>query len=326
MRRRDFIVIFGFSAIAQPAIVQARGLVERPLVAVLMPVSQAAASVWSEGLQRGLRELGYVEGRDVDIVYRYSDGDNSRLPALAEDLVRLGPRVVVTSSMLSTFAVKQATETIPIVSATLTDPIGFGLAKSDARPGGQVTGILFTLDTLPGKQIEIALEAVSGVATLGMLVNTNNLAVQIPRRNAMAAAALGVKPVPVDVRDASGLDAAFQVLAHAGVGLVFVLPDPLFVSERRRIAALAIEAHLPTLFALREHVQEGGLLSYGIDVSEGFRRVASFVDKILKGAKPGDLPIELPTKFELVINLKTAKALGLTVPQVLLATADEVIE
>ena len=130
MRRRDFIVIFGFTAIAQPAIVQAQGPVERPLVAVLMPVSQAAASVWSEGLQRGLRELGYVEGRDVDIVYRYSDGDNARLPALAEDLVRLGPRVFVTSSMLSTFAVKQATETIPIVSATLTDPIGFGLAKA----------------------------------------------------------------------------------------------------------------------------------------------------------------------------------------------------
>jgi putative tryptophan/tyrosine transport system substrate-binding protein len=300
MRRRDFIVIFGFAAIAQPAIVQAQGAVKRPLVGVLMPVSQAAASVWSDRLQRGLRELGYVEGRDVDIVYRYSDGDHARLPALAEDLVRLGPRVVVTGSMLSTFAVKQATETIPIICATLTDPIGFGLATTDARPGGQVTGILFTLDTLPGKQIEMALEAVSGVATLGMLVNTKNLGAQIPRRNAMAAAAtLGIKPVLVDVRDADGLDAAFQVLAHAGVGLVFVLPDPLFVSERRRIAALAIEAHLPTLFALREHVQEGGLLSYGIDVSDGFRRVASFVDKILKGAKPGDLPIELPTKFEL---------------------------
>jgi putative tryptophan/tyrosine transport system substrate-binding protein len=327
MRRRDFIVIFGFAAIVQPAIVQAQGSVKRPLVGVLMPVSQAAASVWSDRLQRGLRELGYVEGRDVDIVYRYSDGDHARLPALAEDLVRLGPRVVVTGSMLSTFAVKQATETIPIICATLTDPIGFGLATTDARPGGQVTGILFTLDTLPGKQIEMALEAVSGVATLGMLVNTKNLAAQIPRRDAMAAAAtLGIKPVLVDVRDADGLDAAFQVLAHAGVGLVFVLPDPLFVSERRRIAALAIEAHLPTLFALREHVQEGGLLSYGIDVSEGFRRVASFVDKILKGAKPGDLPIELPTKFELVINLKTAKALGITVPATLLARADEVIE
>ena len=228
---------------------------------------------------------------------------------------------------VGTFAVKQATETIPIICATLTDPIGFGLATTDARPGGQVTGILFTLDTLPGKQIEMALEAVSGVATLGMLVNTKNLAAQIPRRDAIAAAAtLGIKPVLVDVRDADGLDAAFQVLAHAGVGLVFVLPDPLFVSERRRIAALASEAHLPTLFALREHVQEGGLLSYGIDVSEGFRRVASFVDKILKGAKPGDLPIELPTKFELVINLKTAKALGITVPATLLARADEVIE
>jgi ABC-type uncharacterized transport system substrate-binding protein len=184
MRRRDFIVIFGFAAIAQPAIVQAQGSVKRPLVGVLIPLSQAAASVWSASLQRGLRELGYVEGRDVDIVYRYSDGDNARLPALAEDLVRLGPRVIVAGSMMSTFAVKQATETIPIVCATLNDPIGLGLATTDARPGGQVTGILFTLDTLPGKQIEIALEAVSGVATLGMLVNTSNLAFQMPRRNA----------------------------------------------------------------------------------------------------------------------------------------------
>ena len=167
MRRRDFIVIFGFAAIAQPAVVQAQGLAKRPLVAVLMPVSQAAASVWLASLQRGLRELGYVEGRDVDIVYRYSDGDHALLPALAEDLVRLGPRVVVTGSMLSTFAVKQATETIPIICATLTDPIGFGLATTDARPGGQVTGILFTLDTLPGKQIEMALERSVALPRLG---------------------------------------------------------------------------------------------------------------------------------------------------------------
>ena len=280
-----------------------------------------------ESLRHGLRDLGYIEGKNIDMALRYADGDYTRLPALAEELVRLAPRVIVTDVRLSTLEAKKASSTIPIVSPFLTDPTGLGLATSDARPGGQVTGILFTLDSLPGKQLEIALEIVPGAKKIGVLSNATNPAQAIPRRNTEAgAAALAIKLVSAEVHGPGDLDAAFQTLAGERVDFVSVFPDSLLLIERRRIASLAIGAKLPTLFAFREHVEVGGLLSYGVDARESYRRAATYVDRILKGAKPADLPIELPTKLQLVINLKTANTLGLTIPPSLLARADEVIE
>jgi putative ABC transport system substrate-binding protein len=244
-----------------------------------------------------------------------------------DELVRLKPDVVVASNTQLAIAMRQATAAIPIVAATVTDPVGFGLVASHARPGGNVTGMLSTLDTLPEKQLALAAEIVRGTVKMGMLLNPGFQAHAIQRKGAEAAAAgLVIKLVPVEVRLPDDLDAAFQSLARERCDSVLVLQDPMFLTERRRIAMVAIAARLPTMFGFREHVEAGGLMSYGIDLRTNFRRVADYVDKILKGTKPADLPVELSTKFELVVNLKTAKAIGLTIPESFLLRADEVIE
>jgi putative ABC transport system substrate-binding protein len=198
---------------------------------------------------------------------------------------------------------------------------------STARPGGQVTGILSTLDSLPGEQLQLALELLPGASRIGLLVNVSNPAHAVFRRNAEAASAsFARKLVPVEVRVPDDLDAAFEAMVRERVDLGLVLPDAMFLSWRRRIAALATAARLPTMYGFHEHVEDGGLMSYGIDLRESWRRGAIYVDKILKGAKPGDLPVELPTKLELVINMKTAKALGITIPPLIWERADDIIE
>ena len=250
------------------------------------------------------------------------------LPGLAEELVHLEPKVILATSVLSTRAVLQATAAIPIVNPVLVEPVVFGFAANDARPGGQVTGILTSLDTLPGKQLEIGLEAIPGVNKVGFLNDATNpaLAAGVTPPVEAAAASLKIKLIHSDIYSADDLDAALQSLSREHVGLVFVPQSPLFFTERSRIAALAIAAHLPTLYGFRQHVEAGGLISYNINTRENFRRAATFIDRIMKGTKPGDLPIELPTKLEFVINLKTAKTLGITIPPALLVRADEVIE
>jgi putative ABC transport system substrate-binding protein len=274
-----------------------------------------------------MQEIGYVEGRDIDIVTRYAEGDLTRAPALAADLIRQNPAVFVTGYYGATRAIMEATAAIPIVNPTIVDPIGFGLVQSQARPGGQITGILVSLDTLLGKQLELLLEAVSGAKRIGTLVNVNNPSNVVHWRNTEAAATtLGVKLLPFDVRLPADIDDAFQRFEQERVEAVLVATETMALNERKRIATLAAAARLPAIYGYREHVEDGGLMSYGIVLRESWRRAAAFVDKILKGAKPGDLAVELPTKFELVINLKTAKALGLTIPPTLLARADEVIE
>jgi putative ABC transport system substrate-binding protein len=279
------------------------------------------------GFAQRLQELGYVVGRDVDIVYRYADGDLARLPMLADELVRLKPDVLVAFSTQAAIAASQATAAIPIVAANVTDPVAFGLVASHARPGGNVTGTLATLDTLPEKQLALAAEVVPRAVKVGMLLNVGFQAHAVQRKGAEgAAAALAIKLMPVEVRLPDDLDAAFRSLARERVDGVLVLQDPMFLTERRRIAMLAIAARLPTMFGFREHVEAGGLMSYGIDLRANFRRAADYLDKILKGTKPSDLPVELPTKFELVVNLKTAKTIGLTIPESFLLRADEVIE
>ncbi len=327
MRRRDFIAGIAGLAAAWPLAARAQVSTKRPLVAVVVGTSSAMASRAVTGFAQRMQELGYVAGRDVDIAYRYADGDLAQLPALVDELVRLRPDVVVAGNTQAAIAARQATAAIPIVAANVTDPVGFGLVASHARPGGNVTGILPTLDTLPEKQLALAAEVVRGTVKMGLLVNAGFQAHTIQRQGAeAAAAALAIKLVPVEVRLSDDLDAAFQSLARERVDNVLVLQDPLSLSERRRIAMLAIAARLPTMFGFREHVDAGGLMSYGIDLRANFRRAADYVDKILKGTRPADLPVELPTKFELVINLKTAKAIGLAISESFLVRADEVIE
>jgi putative tryptophan/tyrosine transport system substrate-binding protein len=327
MKRRDFITLVGGAAVAWPLAVRAQNPAGRPLIAVLATGSLASASRLVNGFPQRMRELGYVEGKNVAIAYRYADGDLARFPILAEELVRLKPDVIVVSNPAAAFAVKHETVTIPIVAATLTDPVGLGLVASHARPGGQVTGILSNLEGLPGKMLKLLRELVPGAARLGVLVNVGDPVDAIQRRDAEdAAAALPVKLVPAEARQPADLDTAFELLQREHVDAVSVLRNGMFLNERRRIAALAAAARLPAIYSFREHVEDGGLISYGINLRESWRRAAFYVDKILKGEKPGDLPVELPTKVELIINLKTAKALGLTIPQSLLLRADEVIE
>jgi len=326
VKRRDFITLLGGAA-AWPLAAWAQGPTRRPLVAVVSGQASAVVSPVERAFAQRMQELGYAAGRDVEVLWRYGDGDVVRGTALADEVVRLKPDVVVAGNTQLAIAMRRATAAVPIVAATVTDPVGFGLVASHARPGGNVTGIMSTVDTLPEKQVALSAEIIPRTVKMGMLLHAGFQANTIHRKGAeAAAAALAIELVPVEVRSPDDLAAAFPSLARERVDSVLVLPDPMFLTERSHIAMLAVAARLPTTFAFREHVEAGGLMSYGVDIRANFRRAADFVDKILKGTKPADLPVELPTKFELVINLKTAKLLGLDVPPSLLATADEVIQ
>jgi putative ABC transport system substrate-binding protein len=327
VRRREFIGGFAVAAVLQVVGGLAQAASRRPLVAYLIGGSKSAADRYFGGFSEGMRELGYVAGRDYTFDGRYADGNLARAPLLAEELVRLNPDVIVSGTMAGVTTAKKLTDTIPIVSPSLVEPVGFGFAASHARPGGNVTGVLLTVEDLPSKQLALMVEMVPGARKVGLLVNTNNPNNPSQRRNMEAAAhALGVSLLPLEVALPDDLHAALQTLTREEIKAVFVLTDAMFLSERKRIALFAMAVRLPTVFAAREHVEDGGLMSYGVDQRETWRRTATFVDKILKGAKPGDLPIEFPTKLQLVINLTAAKGLGLTVPPMLLARADEVIE
>jgi putative tryptophan/tyrosine transport system substrate-binding protein len=322
MRRRDFVAGFGFTVLCSA---QASG--KPPLIAMLNALSQQDMAPYLAIFRDGMFALGYAEGRDFEFVAFPADGDHTRLPKLAEELVRLEPRIIVGNSMFGISTLKRATSTIPIISPVLTDPVEFGLAESNAHPGGQVTGILVALDTMPAKQIEIAREAVSGVTRIGIFSNANNPAHAVIAQNAAkAAATLPLQFIRAEARGADDLELAMKMLVQEGVGIVFVLPDALFLQQRREIAALAISMRVPTLYAFREHVEAGGLISYGVDFRESFRRLASYADKILRGAKAADLPIEMPSKLETTVNMRTAKAIDITIPNSVLARADELIE
>ena len=327
MRRRDFITLLGGAAAAWPCNGLAQPPPKRPLIGFILATSKAAGARYYDGFPLGMRELGYLEGRDYGLEDRYADGDGSRLPLLAEEVVRLKPDVIVAASTPGVLAAKQATASIPIVGVNLTNPVGFGLAVSEARPGANVTGIFFRLEGLTGKQVEIALDLMPGTDKMGVLVDVNNPVNLVQRREIEAAAVKSaVSIVPVDVRAADEISAAIQTFVREGTSIVIVLASAMFLNVRRQIASFALASRLPTVYNFREHVEDGGLISYGIDLRQNYRRAAYFVDKILKGEKPGDLPIEFPTKMELIVNATTAKAIGVTVPPTLLARADEVIE
>jgi ABC-type uncharacterized transport system substrate-binding protein len=326
MRRRDFITLLGGAAAAWPP--TARAQTRRPVVGYLAAAASASVvrSHTNLGFVDGLRELGYFDGREVDIVYKFADGFFDRLPALAQELVRLNPDVILAPTAVVALAARAATTTIPIVSPLLENPVYLGLVASENRPGGNVTGFLRYINGLGGKYVELAQELIPGVTRIGLLVNVANVD-PAPRRDVEAAGtALAVQIHPVEVRMPNDLDAAFQKFAGEQVQAVIVLNDSMFFSERRRLLTLAAATRLPSIWTAREFAEDGGVVSYGVNEADNFRRAATYVVKILKGAKPNDLPVELPIKFELMVNVKTATALGLTVPPSLLARADEVIE
>jgi putative ABC transport system substrate-binding protein len=283
--------------------------------------------VFVDAFLQGMRDHGYVVGRNVDIVYRFADGYVERLPALAEELVHLRPSVILAPASGPAVAAKKATSTIPIVTPALADAVHLGLIVSESRPGGNVTGIAPYVAGLPAKQMELAREVVPSATKVGVLTNLDDpKAPPQWQELQVAGQELGVKVVAAEARTPDELDAAFQTLARQRVDVIVVLQTSMLITERRRIAALAATSRLPAVYGYREHVDDGGLISYGVDLRECFRRSAYFVDKILNGTAPSDLPVEFPTKLELVINLRTAKTLGIKLPPILLARADEVIE
>jgi putative tryptophan/tyrosine transport system substrate-binding protein len=325
--RRDFVVLVA----AIPALPSVKALAEtstrRPLIAVLLGGAQSTVQRWLAAFPDELQSLGYAEHRDYEAEYRYADGDLGHLPKLAAELLSGNPDVFVVGNTAAALAAKRAAPSTPIVVAAATNPVRFGLARSHDRPEGNVTGMLAGLETLAGKQLELGLQLLPGKKRIGMLVNANNVVSEGHKRSAEAAAqAKAAEFSWVTASTSTEIGKAITELASGRVDYMIVPADAMFLNERQRIAELALSAKIPAVYAFREHVEAGGLVSYGVDLREQFRRAARCVDKILKGAKPAEIPFEQPTKFELVLNAGTAKALGLTVPPALLERADEVIE
>jgi putative ABC transport system substrate-binding protein len=329
MDRRIFLATVA-GLLAAPLAGEAQQAAKIPRIGYLSS-TLAASPHLKEAFRQGLRDLGYVEGRHLVIEYRDAEGKVERFPALAAELVALKVDVIfVGGGTRAALAAMQATRTVPIVFAGVPDPVAIGLVTSLARPGGNVTGLSGFASELVGKCLEQLKRAVPGVSRVAVLWPPGAL----PERTEkdylkaadVAARALEVRPQFVEARGPEDFDRAFSDMTRARAGGLTVLPYQLFVNERRRLVELAAKNRLPAVYPLREFVDAGGLMSYGWNVADLLRRAATYVDKILKGAKPGDLPVEQPTKFEFVINLKTAKALGLTIPPSVLGRADEVIQ
>jgi putative ABC transport system substrate-binding protein len=323
LKRRDFIRLLGGAAGLWPFAVRAQQPGRLPTIGFLGGATASAWTNWSAAFVQRLRELGWSEGRTVSIEYRWAEGRHERAAEIAAEFVRLKVDVIVTSGGVLS-AVKQATSTIPIVFAVANDPVGAGFVSSLARPGGNITGL--SLTDLAAKRLELLREIAPSIRRLGILANIGNAAA-VPEIDEVQAAAriLGLEVVTSEMRQAEDITSAFTAF-RSGAQALYVCTDTLILAQRARINTLALAARLPTIYGPREHVEAGGLMSYGANFPDLFRRSADLVDKILRGAKPGDLPVEQPIKFDLIINLTTAKTLGLTVPPMLLARADEVIE
>jgi ABC-type uncharacterized transport system substrate-binding protein len=287
----------------------------------------AGSAVLVDAFRQEMRKLGWIEGKNITIEYRFAEQKDERLPELAADLVRLKIDLIVVTGGPAALAAKGATSTIPIVIAQVGDPVGQGLVASLARPGGNVTG-LSSLIELNTKRLEILKDAVSKLARVGLLVPPSSISVDLPLKELRAAAvALKLKLEEIETQlDAKGLESAFQTAKQKQVGAIMTLPTRPFFAERKRIVELAVKYRLPAIYFQKEFVDEGGLMSYGADFDDLYRRAAVYVDKILKGAKPADLPVQQATKFEFVINLKAAKQIGLTIPVEVVARANQVIK
>ncbi len=326
---RRLALVFALVVLAAPLAIEAQPAAKVFRIGYLgnlPPTAPEFSRIW-DGFLQELRELGYVEGRNIVIEGRWSEGRYERLPTLAAELVRLKVDVIVAIGVPAPHAAKDATSTIPIVFTSHGDPVGSGLVASLARPGGNVTGLSTVTPELLGKQLQLLKEAVLRISRVAALSNpTNPNHALLLREAEVAARALQMRLHILEARVPSEFASAFSAATKESAGALIILADPMFYSQRTRLAELAAKGRLPAMAAQREYAEAGGLLAYGANLLENYRRAAVYVDKILRGAKPGDLPIEQPAKFELVVNLKTAKTLGLTIPQSVLLRADEVIQ
>jgi putative ABC transport system substrate-binding protein len=328
VKRREFITLMGGAA-AWPRAARAQGEPGKVYRLGQLSGGTAASRVpLLAAFVRGMRDLGYVEGQNLVVEHRYAEGRFEVLPALARELLAWNPDVLFVSTTPASLAAKAATSTVPIVMVSVADPLGVGLIASLSRPGGNVTGVTNIGAELAGKRVEILKEIVPAASRIAVLINPDDQNALLQMQDArLAADKLGVRLEPVlHARTSADLKDAFEAATRAGAGAALRMIDPLAAALREQTVALAVEYRLPVIYAFREDVVAGGLVSYGTSLPDQYRQAATFVHKIFTGAKPADLPVEQPTKFELVINLKTAKALGLEIPPTLLARADEVIE
>ena len=327
MRRREFITLIGGAAAAWPLAARAQQQAA-PVIGFLSSASSATWATFVDGFHRGLGETGFIDGQNVTIDYRWAEGHYDRLPALAADLVdRQVALIFAGGGPDPGLAAKAATGSIPIVFLSATDPVKVGLVPSLNRPGGNITGVSIMGSVLEGKRLELLHELVPKASTIAILVDPNYPAAQLESQDAQQAAArLGVTAVTLTSGTEQDIDTAFATLMQRGAGAILLTQNPFFITRQQQIFALAARHALPAIYPLREYAVNGGFASYGPDFKEGFRQAGIYVGRILKGTKPAELPVLQPTKFELVINLKTARTLGLDVPDKLLALADEVIE
>jgi putative ABC transport system substrate-binding protein len=329
VKRREFIAIVGGAAAAWPLAAGAQQSSGRPLIGLLSPLSETTATRNIEGFRAGLRELGYVEGRNIALALRFADGMYDRMPALAAELVALKPDVMIAAPESSLAAVRAVTRTIPVITVWLQDPVLSGAADTIPRPGGHVTGTWFAGDdALVGKRLELLKEAVPAAIRVSVFVNPVEMTADKVVRNLLTtpARALGLTINVIEVRNEDEIEAAFTAAAREGAQALFVSQSPFFNTHRVELAARAQRARLPAIYGFREFAIAGGMMSYGPSLPAVYRRFATLVDKIIKGENPANLPIEVPTRFELVINLKAAKAIDLTMSESFLVRADEVIE
>jgi len=326
MQRREFITLVGGAAATWPIATRAQQPARLPTIGYLSSGTPSSAKDWIDAFVQRLSELRWVVGNTVAIEYRWAEARNDRFAEFAAEFVRLKVDVILTVGTPSVLALMQATSSIPIVFVAVGDPVANGLVKSLARPGGNVTGLSNLTRDLAGKRVEILREAIPGLRRLAILANVANVAVVLEMRDAQAAArSLGYEVITMEIRQAEDIAPAFETLGDRA-DAIYIVIDALVFTNRASINALALNARLPTMSGNRESIAAGGLISYGPNFPELFRRAADYIDKILRGTRPADIPVEQPAKFDLVVNLKTAKALGLTVPPPLLTRADEVIE
>ena len=328
MDRRAFVSAVTGALLTLPLAIEAQQAGKVPRIGYLVQNSAGLSQRTQAAFREGLRERGWVEGQNIVIEVRYADGKVDQLPALVSELIRLKVDIIVTTSSGTTWAAKNATQSIPIVMAASANALGEGLVTSLAHPGGNITGMTFLAGPeIAGKQLQLLKEVAPAASRVAVLTNpTNRSHAAFAKEVKVAARSLGAQVQVLEAPNPDQLDSAFAAMTKDHAAALLVLTDSMFVGQQQRVANLAAKSRLPAMYSQREFVDQGGLISYGPSLADMFRRAAAHVDKILRGTKPGDIPVEQPTKFELMINLKAAMALGLTIPQSLLLRADEVIQ